>query len=164
MSAGLESDPKAIAARVLENGGVVLEMESEEAVTWLLDSEVRKVFERNFGGSARLVDKSFQVVVCFLPVTLHDVLVEAIPRVEADNEVAAGSIAKCKWLKAPNHWSQNQRFAHAVFSVNDRSAACAIIQCGVIVKGQRYQVKKLEDLPRRCFKCQRIGNMASKCV
>jgi hypothetical protein len=139
-------------------------LESEEAVTWLLDSEVRKIFERNFGGSARLVDKAFPVVVCFLPVTLRDVLAEAIPRVEADNGVVAGSIAKCKWLKASKHWSQNQRFANTVFSVNDRSAACAMIQRGVIVEGQRYQVKKLEDLPRRCFKCQCIGHMASKCV
>ena len=88
----------------------------------MLDSNVRKVFERNFGGSARLVDKYFQVVVCFLPVTFRDALVEAIPRVENDNRLASGSIAKCKWLKAPKHWSQNQRFAHVVFSVNDRSA------------------------------------------
>src|SRR5271156_4908801 len=66
----LEVDPKAVAARVLENGGVVLELETEEAAAWVLDSVVRKSFESNFGGSARLVDKSFQVVVCFLPVTL----------------------------------------------------------------------------------------------
>ena len=159
-----ELDPKAIAARVLENGGVVLELETEQAVTWMLDSVVRKSFESNFGGSARLVDKSFQVVVCFLPVTLRDSLVDAIPKIEEDNSVATGTIVKCKWLKDPKHWNQNQRFAHAVLSVNEVIDACTLIQQGVIIAGQRFQVKKLEDLPRRCFKCQRIGHLASKCV
>ena len=104
----LGSDPKAVAAKVLENGGVVLELDTEEAAAWVLDGEVRKVFERNFGGSARLVDKSFQVVVCFLPVTLRDTLAESLARIEEDNCVATGTITKCKWLKAPKHWNQNQ--------------------------------------------------------
>lgn len=160
----LEVDPKAVAARVLENGGVVLELETEEAVAWVLDSVVRKSFESNFGGSAKLVDKSFQVVVCFLPVTLRDSLVDAIPKIEEDNSVASGTIVKCKWLKDPKNWNQNQRFAHAVFSVNEVIDACTFIQQGVIIAGQRFQVKKLEELPRRCFKCQRIGHLANKCV
>ena len=159
-----EVDPKAVAARVLENGGVVLELETEEAVTWVLDSEVRKSFERNFGGSAKLVDKSFQVVVCFLPVVLRDSLADSIPKIEEDNCVATGAIAKCRWLKDPKHWNQNQCFAHAVFSFNDRINACTFIQQGVIIVGQRFQVKKLEDLPRRCFKCQRIDHLAIKCM
>ena len=158
------SDPKAVAAKVLENGGVVLELDTEKAAAWLLDGEVRKVFERNFGGSAKLVDKSFQVVVCFLPVTLRDTLAESIPIIEEDNCVATGTITKCKWLKAPKHWNQSQRFAHAVFSINERLDACAMIQQGIIVGGQRFQVKKLEDFPKRCFKCQRLGHMAIKCV
>ena len=39
-----------------------------------------------------------------------------------------------------------------------------MIQKGVIIDGQCFQVKKLEDFQRRCFKCQRIGHMASKCM
>ena len=149
---------------MLENGGVVLELDTEEAATWVLDGEVRKVFERNFGGSARLVDKSFQVIVCFLPVTLRDTLADSTPKIEEDNCMATGTITKCKWLKSPKYWNQHQRFAHAVLSVNEKMDACAMIQQGVIIDGQRFQVRKLEDLPRRCFKCQRIGHLAGKCV
>ena len=130
-----ETDPKAIAVRVLENGGVVLELETEEAALWVLDSEVRKVFESNFGGSAKIVDKLFQVVVCFLPVTLRDMLEDTIPRIEENNSIATGTIAKCRWLKAPKNWSQGQRFTHAVLSVNDRLDACTMIQQGVIIEG-----------------------------
>ena len=85
-------------------------------------------------------------------------------QIEEDNSVAAGTIVKCKWLKDLKHWNQNQRFAHAVLSVNEVIDACTLIQQGTIIAGQRFQVKKLEDLPRRCFKCQRIGHLASKCV
>ena len=159
-----EIDPKAIAVKVLENGGVVLELETEEAASWVMDSEVRKVFESNFGGSAKLVDKLFQVVACFLPVTLRDTLADTIPKIEEDNNVAKGTIAKCRWLKAPKYWNQNQRFAHAVLSVNERIDACTMIQQGIIIEGQRHHVKKLDEVPIRCFKCQRIGHMASKCI
>ena len=159
-----EVDPKAIAAKVLENGGVVLELETEEAAVWVMDAAVRKVFESNFGGSAKLVDKLFSVVACFVPVTFRDTLADTLSKIEDDNNVAKGTIVKCKWLKAPKYWSQNQRFAHAVLSVSERLDACTMIQQGIIIEGHRYQAKKLEELPKRCFKCQRIGHMASKCI
>ena len=162
---GLEPriDPKAMAAKVLENGGVVLELETEEAVEWLKDPGVRKAFEDNFGGSTKVVDQLFHVIVSFLPVTLRDTLSDSIAKVEAENEIEPGTIVKSRWLKAPKYWKEGQRFAHAVLSFTDRSFASTVIQKGIIVEGQRFKAKKMEELPRRCFKCQRIGHMANNC-
>lgn len=157
------SDPLAVAAKVLENGGVVLELDSEEAVEWVTDQLVRKTFEANFGGSAKLVDQLHHVVVSFLPVTLRESLPDIIPKMEADNDLPEGAIAKNRWLKAPKYWKEGQRSAHAVFSFRDRTDASKAIQRGVIVAGQRFKAKKMEELPRRCFKCQRFGHMASRC-
>ena len=69
-------DPVAVAAKVLENGGVVLELESEEDADWVRSEGVRQAFEGNFGGSAKVKDQLFQVVASFLPVTLRDKLEE----------------------------------------------------------------------------------------
>ena len=156
-------DPKAVAAKVLENGGVVLELETEEAVEWLTIPEVRKAFEENFGGSAKLVDQQFHVVVSFLPVTLRDTLEVVIPKVELDNDIPPGTIVRTKWLKSPKYWKDGQRFAHGVLSFINRIDASTVIRKGIVVEGQRFKAKKLEELPRRCFKCQRIGHLANNC-
>ena len=157
------TDPAAVSAKVLENGGVVLELETEEAAAWLLDSGVRKAFESNFGGSARLVDQLFHVVVNFLPVTLRDTLHELIPSIVRNNCITTDTLVKCRWLKAPKYWKEEQRFAHAVLSFNERADASRVIQQGVVIEGQRFKTKKMEEMPKRCFKCQRIGHLASKC-
>ena len=148
---------------MLENGGVVLELDSEESAEWVMDQLVRKTFEANFGGSAKLVEQLHHVVVSFLPVTLRDSLPDIIPKIETDNDLPEGTIVKNKWLKAPKYWKEGQRCAHAVFSFKDRTDASKAIQRGVIVAGQRFKAKKLEELPKRCFKCQRIGHMAFRC-
>ena len=157
------TDPKAVSAKVLENGGVILELETEESAAWLLDSGVRTAFESNFGGSARIVEQLFHVVANFLPVTLRDTLQDFIPSIVRNNCITTDSLVKCRWLKAPKYWKEEQRFAHAVLSFNKRANASRIIQQGIVIEGQRFKAKKMEEVPRRCFKCQRIGHLASNC-
>ena len=109
------------------------------------------------------MDQQYQVIVNFLPVTLRDTLAETISRSERDNKIFPGTITKSKWMKAPQYWKEGQHFAHAVLSFVNRTSASKAIQQGIIVEGQRFKVKKLEELPRRCFKCQRIGHLANIC-
>src|SRR5271156_1912078 len=156
-------DPRAVAAKVLENGGVVIEMESEDVVEWVRLEDVRVAFEGNFGGSAKIKDQLFQVVVNFVPVTLRDSLEACVPKMELDNNLPADTIVKCKWLKLPKFWSKGQRFAHALIAVKGRLEASLLIQQGVIVEGQRFKVRKLMEEPKRCFKCQQLGHMATGC-
>jgi len=156
-------DPRAVAAKVLENGGVVIEMESEDVVEWVRTEDVKVAFEENFGGSAKIKDQLFQVVINFLPVTLRDTLESSTHKIETDNDLLPDTIAKCKWLKSPKFWSKGQRFAHALVAVKGRLEASLLIQQGVIVEGQRFKVRKLMEEPKRCFKCQQLGHMATGC-
>jgi hypothetical protein len=156
-------DPTAIAAKVLENGGVVIELESEEGADWVRSEGVREAFEGNFGGSTKVKDQLFQVVASFLPVTLRDELEGAAPRIEIDNALPTDCIAHCRWLKAPKFWYKGQRFAHAVIGVKGRLEASLLIRHGVLFESQRFKVRKLLEEPKRCFRCQRIGHTAAGC-
>jgi hypothetical protein len=155
--------PSAVAAKILENGGVVIEMDTEEAADWVRSEDVRREFEANFGGSAKVKDQLHLVVVNFLPVTLRDSLEEAAPRIESDNTLPTDCIAHCRWLKAPKFWSKGQRFAHALIAVKGRMAASLLIRDGVILEGQRFRVRKMLEEPKRCYKCQRLGHTATGC-
>jgi hypothetical protein len=159
----LEKKPLAVAAKRLENGGVVIEMASEETAEWVRLEDVRSTFEESFRGSAKIKDQLFQVVASFLPVTIQDELELAAPRIETDNALPSDCIAKCRWLKDPKFWISGQRFAHAIITVKGRLEASLLIRHGVIIEGQRFRVRKMMEEPRRCFKCQRMGHMASGC-
>ena len=156
-------DPVAVAAKVLENGGVVVELESEEDADWVRSEGVRQAFEGNFGGSAKVKDQLFQVVASFLPVTLRDELEGAASRIEEDNGLPTDCVAQCRWLKAPKFWNKGQRFAHAIIGVKGRLEASLLIKQGVLFESQRFKVRKLIDEPKRCYKCQRVGHTATGC-
>ncbi|KAF8806347.1 hypothetical protein BYT27DRAFT_7295499, partial [Phlegmacium glaucopus] len=111
---GAEGDPKVVAAKVLENGGVVLEMDSEESAAWLRVEPAQKAFENHCGGSARIKEPVYQLVVDFVPVMLRDTLAELPTKMEVDNGLPTGAIVKARWIRAPKNWKDGQRFAHAI--------------------------------------------------
>ncbi|KAF8873673.1 hypothetical protein CPB84DRAFT_1894040 [Gymnopilus junonius] len=81
---------KFVAVRVLINEEVVLEMEMEEAANWLRKAEVHKAFEKNFGGSAVIEDRSYNIVVEYLPASLKETLAGSIKVIENDNNLGQG--------------------------------------------------------------------------
>lgn len=57
-------------ARILRNGGVIIEVNEESLIEWVQDIEVREAFQNAFdGGQARIKDKLFPVILEFVPTT-----------------------------------------------------------------------------------------------
>ncbi|KAF8804016.1 hypothetical protein BYT27DRAFT_7259469 [Phlegmacium glaucopus] len=139
-------------------------MDSEESATRLRQEQVQNTFKKHFRGSAKIKKPVYQVVVDFLPVTLRDTLGDLTDKMEENNSLSLGTIAKAKWIRAPKNWKEGQRFAHAILTVTGRKQASTLIQKGIIVEGQRMRVRKMEEEPRRCFKCQEYSNLCDKAV
>jgi len=150
-------DAKFVAARILKNGGILFEMESENGAEWLKNTEITKNFEKCFPGNVSIKGKTYQVVVQFLPVRLKNRLEELITAIEKENNLSEGSIVNAKWLRNPDNWGASQTKAHAVLSVKFRREANDIINNGALIDGSRHDARKLEEDPRRCYKCQIIG-------
>jgi hypothetical protein len=150
-------DAKFVAARILKNGGILFEMESENGAEWLKNAEITKNFEKCFPGNVSVKGKTYQVVVQFLPVRLKNRLEELITGIEKENNLSAGSITSARWLRNPDNWGASQTKAHAILSVKYRTKANNIISNGVLIDGSRHEARKLEEDPKRCYKCQIIG-------
>ncbi|KJA13877.1 hypothetical protein HYPSUDRAFT_1088313, partial [Hypholoma sublateritium FD-334 SS-4] len=60
---------------------------------------------------------------------------------------------------------KGQQKAHAIITTKSRETANRIIKDGIAIAGNRYRARKLEDDPRRCYKCQTIepGHRAADC-
>ena len=156
---------KFVTAQTLKNGGVLYEMEHEEAATWVRSPGNRARFESLFGGSVKVKARQYQIVVRFVPASAKDALKEVAKDIETDRNLEAGTIEHIKWMRDPRHWKPNQRAAHAVVSVSSIEIANDILMCGVVVFSQRLRTRKLEEEPKRCYKCQWLnpGHKAADC-
>ena len=156
---------KFVAARILKNSGILFKMESELGAHWLKQTEVTKGFERCFPGVVTIKGNNYQVVVQFLPTTLKNRLEDLLAAIENENSLPKGTIVSAKWLRNPANWNTNQTKAHAIFSIKSRNEANEIINRGMLIDGSRHGARKLEEDPRRCFKCQliRASHTAATC-
>ena len=148
---------KFVAARILKNGGILFEMESENGTNWLKQPKITKAFENCFPGVVTVKGNNYQVVVQFLPVRLRNHLDELHAVIENENNLTKGSIANFRWLRNPDNWGANQIKAHAVISLRYRTDANNIINGGLLIDGSRHDTRKLEEDPKCCFRCQIIG-------
>ncbi|KIK02007.1 hypothetical protein K443DRAFT_122095 [Laccaria amethystina LaAM-08-1] len=148
---------KLMVVKKLRNGGVVFELESEKAAEWVKKKDVREIFVESFGGSAQIKDRTFQVVVQFVPTELRDRDKEVMEAAENCVGAGRGTVAGMKWMKNPQHWRKGQQCTHLILATTNRMAANVMIREGVVIDGLRLRVKKLEADPRRCFKYQFIG-------
>ena len=98
--------------------------------------------------------KPYQVVVQFLLTELRNHLEKSFTVIESKNEMPARMIIRVKWLR---NWNPNQMKAHAIFSLNSANAANNVMKSRILIDGTQHEARKLEEDPRRCFKCQIIG-------
>jgi len=159
------SGMKFITAQTLKNGGVLYEMEDEQAATWIRAPGNRARFESLFGGSVKVKARQYQIVVRFVPASAKGALEEVAKDIETDRNLDTGTIKHIKWMRDPKHWKPNQRAAHAVISVSNIEITNDILMCGAVVFNQRLKTRKLEEEPKRCYKCQRLnpGHKAAEC-
>ncbi|KAF8874451.1 hypothetical protein CPB84DRAFT_1690171, partial [Gymnopilus junonius] len=79
--------------------------------------------------------------------------------------LGSGSVHPGRWMRDIKHWRADQKAGHAVFTVVDRKTANLIMKNGLVVQGKRLLARKLEEDPRRCYKCQFLnpGHTADQC-
>ena len=137
----------------MKNGGVLFEMDSEDGANWLKHDEVTKAFKNCFPGTVKIKGNNYQVVVQFLPVRLKNRLEDLHTEIETENNLTKGSIASIKWLRNPANWNLTQMKAHTVFAIKHRNKVNDIISKGLLIDGACHNARKLEEDPKRCFKC-----------
>ena len=150
-------DARIVSAKVLSNKGVVFEAANEETATWLKTERRAKAFTAGIGSQANLKNRTFHAVVEFIPTSLNDQLPNLLRSIETDNNLNDNSIISARWMRAPSNWREDQKSAHAILTTNSLSTANSILKNGIVIEGSRLQARKLEEEPKRCFKCQKFS-------
>src|SRR5271155_67219 len=158
-------DAKIVSAKVLSNKGVVFEAANEETATWLKTERRAKAFTASIGSQANLKKRTFHTVIEFVLTSLNDQLSSLLQSIETDNSLDNNSIISARWMRVPGNWREDQKSAHAILTTDSLSTANSILKNGIVIEGSRLQARKLEEEPKRCFKCQKFStkHMAANC-
>lgn len=161
-----EREGRFVAAKKLRNGGIIMETNREGIARGLNTPRIRKAFEEAYGGGAEVKERLYSLIIEFIPTSYKHALSESAQRIEAANDMDQGIIHQLRWMRDPTKsWGDGQMKAHAILTTKDKLAANRIIKDALIIDGRRHTARKIEDDPRRCYRCQRFdtGHTAATC-
>ena len=81
-----------VSMRQLNNGGILLELDSEGAMVWLNDPIIRDAFLGRFAPDAKVKEQAFPLMVQFVPLHFRLEKTMELRQLEKDNNLPANSI------------------------------------------------------------------------
>ena len=156
--------PKIKAAILMRNGGLLLELNSNEAAEWLRNGTNRENFLNNIGSGACIKDRTYQVIVSFVPTSFKPDDADSLRAYETINDLQPDTVLKAEWIKPVTERREGQRVATARFYHKDAKSANVILSKGAFILGRKVLPKKPRKEPIRCLKCQLFGHEGRHCT
>ena len=150
-------------AQKLAHRGLLLELNSLDAIGLLEDQLARATFLGKLGESAMIQPRQYNVVVYFVPLSFKAGDPEGMREVELANGLKPNSIMATRWIKPPNRRSQHQLVAHAIFTFDNPKSANKAITEQLLVCHKKLDAVKSKREPVQCMKCQHWGHFAMSC-
>ena len=156
--------PSIKATVLLRDGGLLLELDSSGSVDWLHEETNRKAFLDNIGSGANIKDRTYQVIVQFVPIEFNPDDDASIRKYEENNGLEVHSVLKAEWIKPvqdrkPLQWVATARFYH-----KDAKSANRVLSSASYVLNRKIVPKKPWKEPIRCLKCQQFGHERRHCT
>src|SRR6266481_1944831 len=138
---------KARAITQLKNGGILMELGSDEAVQWFSHNDIWKKFLKGLHPDAAIKTHDFHIVVQFIPLMFKPDREVEIRELEESNGMEKGIIAWVRWIKPVLRCSPTQTCGHAIFSLKSPQAANSILTHGMVVHQKKVYVEKCKKEP-----------------
>jgi hypothetical protein len=149
----------------LQNGGVLVEMVTDEGAAWLASKTNAEAFLRELGESeASFKMRSYNVVAYYVPLSFDTNSEKDRREIEEANGMPKGVLTKIRWIKPPMRRQPDQRFAHIIATFSDAETANRVIVNGLSICHKRVSAAKCRKEPIRCLKCQGWDHIAAECV
>ncbi|KAJ6468903.1 hypothetical protein C8R45DRAFT_837733 [Mycena sanguinolenta] len=131
---------------------------------WMKSAQVMKEFVAALGGSVAYRLRSVTLIAEMVPVDMRIEDNGTWRMIESDSGLEEGSMAGGRWVKAVLRRSPGQRVAHLRVDFTTPEAANHAIDHGIYWQGRNIKVRKFDDEPPRCMKCQGFdGHFAGAC-
>ncbi|KAF9234669.1 hypothetical protein BU15DRAFT_52371, partial [Melanogaster broomeanus] len=147
----------------LRNGGLLAEVNSEEAASWIKSKYIREKLITTLGIQANIKDRLYSIVVPYLPITSRTDSPSFLRTIEEENNLATGAINTIRWIKPIERRNPNQKVAHAILTTSDPMVANTLLKDGLYVNREKLYPRKNKREPTCCVCCQLWGHIARNC-
>ena len=148
MGKATEQKHKIRSALKLQNGGILVEMATDEGATWLASKTNAEAFLQELGESeASFKMRSYNVVTYYVPLNLDTSSEKDKREIEEANGIPKGVLTKIRWIKPPTRRQANQLFAHTIITFSDAETANRAIVEGLSICHKRVSVAKCRKEP-----------------
>ena len=147
----------------LRNGGILLELDSDEAAEWFQDPEIHRTFLSHLHRSIAIKPRLYNIVVQFVPLTLHLEREVDLREIEEVNGLDEGDILKARWIKLIACRSPSQTCGHVIVSFSSPIPANDALANGLFVCHKKVYTEKCKKEPLCCLKCHSWNHLATNC-
>ena len=149
----------------LRHGGLLYELNTKEAASWLQQPENMRPFTANYGMEAFIRAKHYPCLVRNAPAYLQPTNPNELREMETENEWNRNEILAAHWIKPIDKRRPGQQRAHLIVKFSTPQRANEAIMKGMAIHNTRLPVEKLRKEARRCLRCQKLeaGHLARDC-
>ncbi|KAH7903275.1 hypothetical protein BJ138DRAFT_1020899, partial [Hygrophoropsis aurantiaca] len=127
LTCDLSKPPTIRSVTRIRNGGIIMEMDRAESATWIKSTDVKLEFISALNSEITMKDRTYSILVPFVPLEVHPEQDETLRALEAENSLANGSLVSMRWIKPSTRRNPEQRCAHAMLVSSDPMAANLLI-------------------------------------
>ena len=132
---------------LLHNGSLLLELDTTEAFTWLRKGETRDRLLANIGSGACIKDRTYQVILQFVPIQFEPNNDHHLQQYEEQNGIAPKTVLKAEWTKPVEDRKKEQQVATLRTYHRDASSANKVLSSGGYIAGKCAIPKKPKREP-----------------
>ena len=136
---------KTRAVSQLRNGSVLMELDSEEAVTWFAEGAVCKQVLEKLHLAATIKPRLYQVLVQFVLLSFWPDREADLCKTEEANNFKAGGIVRAHWVKPAARCKPSQTCGHLAFQ--SPQFANNMLAHGLIIEHKKVYVEKCKWEP-----------------
>ncbi|KAJ8586811.1 hypothetical protein M405DRAFT_689627, partial [Rhizopogon salebrosus TDB-379] len=92
----------------LHGGAIIVEFDNDTLATWCRSPEGRTIFESNLDSTASLSNRTFPIVLQYLPIQMKIEEVGFLRQIEIENTLPEHSLNVLCWIKPPQRRSREQ--------------------------------------------------------
>ncbi|KAG2066789.1 hypothetical protein BDR04DRAFT_992413, partial [Suillus decipiens] len=95
----------------LQNGGLIVELESKSLASWLNNPTGRNALESHLDTTVLFCQRHYLLILEYLPIHLQIEQENFLCHAENENNIPENSLASIKWIKPPSKCSAEQHKA-----------------------------------------------------
>ena len=142
---------------------LLMQLNLKEVVLWLKEPDVDLNFLKEFSNGTSFKDRSFNIIVKWVPITFDLGNRTHHREIEEVNDLTDHLISHAHWIKPKRRRHEGQTCMHLILILNEAETANHIIHSRIDICRVKTKAERTKHEPIQCLKCRGWEHKALDC-